>query len=103
MPKKVKGGLPAKHSNRPTPEHEYRVLSPREILRTHLTDPDFFRVEIHGQSQTAHHRFVETFETCQPLLAVGAAVIEFFERAIVVRIDHIFVSRRKQPKKPSLL
>lgn len=97
MPNQVKGGW-AKHSNPAPTAHEYRILSPREILRTNLADPDFFRVEIHGQSQTANHRFVETFETCQPLLAVGAAVVEFFERAIVVRIDHIFVSRRKQPK-----
>ena len=97
MPSKVKGGW-AKHSN-PTAQHyAYRTLSPGEIMRTNLSEPDFFRVEIHGQSQTATHRFVETFETCQPLLAVGAAVVEFFDRAIIVRIDHIFVARRKQPK-----
>ena len=97
MPSKVKSGL-AKHSNQTAPRNEYRILSDREVLRTNLTEPDFFRVEIHGHSQTALHRYVETFETCTPLLAVGAAVVEFLGRGIAVGIDHLFVGRRKQPK-----
>lgn len=97
MPTTVKSGL-AKHSNPTAPSYEYRTLSDREIMRTNLSDPDFFRVEIHGQSRTALRRYVETFETCTPLLAVGAAVVEFFNSGIGVRIDHLFVGRRKQPK-----
>lgn len=97
MPNQVKS-VSANNSNRPTPDYEYRVLSSREVMRLQLAQADFFRVEIHGQSQTALHRYVETFETCTPLLAVGAAVVEFLDRGVAVRIDHLFVLRRKQPK-----
>ena len=97
MPNQVKGGW-AKHSNPSATNPEYRILSDREVLRLALEEPDFFRVEIHGHSQTALHRYVETFETCTPLLAVGAAVVEFLGRGIAVGIDHLFVGRRKQPK-----
>ena len=98
MPNQVKGGW-AKHSNPTASRVDYRVLSDREILQLDLPVPDFFRVEIHGQSQTASHRYVETFETCTPLMAVGAAVVEFLGRGVAVRIDRLFVLRRKQSKR----
>ena len=97
MPKHNTIRVSSKHSTA-APSSDYRIMADREVLRTHLDNPDFFRVEIHGHSQTALHRYVETFETCTPLLAVGAAVVEFLGRGIAVGIDHLFVGRRKQPK-----